>query len=303
MTTSTSPATPMGAPPAAAPAGPKQRRLWASDLLLYAVLAMLVLGAWKVTRQGWFRAGDDIGYALGVAGGVAMLLLFTYPLRKYLRFMHGWGKVKWWFWAHMTLGVAGPLLILLHSTFHIGSLNAAVALYSMLVVALSGVIGRFIKLRVHRGLHGELSNLHDLRARAGFVQSDARSRLHFAPRVENRLRRFEQGELAVAPGWATTFRQVFVLPAQQSATYIVCAMELRAVLGLIGARRGWNREERSKRERQARRLVWRYLGAVVRVAQFSAYERIFALWHVAHVPFVYILVVSAIVHVVAVHAY
>jgi hypothetical protein len=43
--------------------------------------------------------------------------------------------------------------------------------------------------------------------------------------------------------------------------------------------------------------------AVVRVAQYTAYERVFALWHVAHLPFVYLLVISAVVHVVAVHAY
>ena len=37
-----------------------------------------------------------------------------------------------------------------------------------------------------------------------------------------------------------------------------------------------------------RKLVRRYLANVVRVAQFSAYERLFALWHVVHVPFIYI---------------
>ena len=66
---------------------------------------------------------------------------------------------------------------------------------------------------------------------------------------------------------------------------------------------GWNEEEHAKRRRLARKLVRRYLSGVVRVAQFTAYERLFALWHMAHVPFVYILVVSAIAHVIAVHAY
>ena len=42
---------------------------------------------------------------------------------------------------------------------------------------------------------------------------------------------------------------------------------------------------------------------MVRVAQYTAYERVFALWHMAHLPFVYLLVISAIVHVIAVHAY
>ncbi len=276
---------------------------WAGDLLLYLLLAGLTLVAWQVSRRGWFSAGDDVGYWLGVAGGVAILLLFSYPMRKYLRFMHRWGTVKWWFWAHMTLGVAGPLLILLHSAFQVGSLNAAVALYSMVVVALSGVVGRFIKVRVHRGLHGERSDLHDLRVRAGFVQSDARSRLHFAPRVEARLRAFEERELQATAGWPTCLRQVFVLPWQQAWTHLVCTAELHRVLGRFAAYRGWNRAELAKRKRQSRRLVWRYLAAVMRVAQYSAYERVFALWHVAHVPFVYLLVVSAGVHVIAVHAY
>jgi hypothetical protein len=40
-----------------------------------------------------------------------------------------------------------------------------------------------------------------------------------------------------------------------------------------------------------------------RIAQFSAWERLFSWWHVAHVPFVYLMVLSAIAHVVAVHAY
>ncbi len=49
----------------------------------------------------------------------------------------------------------------------------------------------------------------------------------------------------------------------------------------------------ARRERLARKLVRRYLNSVVRVAQYTAYERLFSLWHVAHIPFVYLLVVSA----------
>ena len=50
-------------------------------------------------------------------------------------------------------------------------------------------------------------------------------------------------------------------------------------------------------------MASRYLFSVVRVAQYTAYERVFALWHLAHLPFVYLLIISAFVHVFAVHAY
>jgi hypothetical protein len=232
-----------------------------------------------------------------------MLLLFSYPLRKHFRFMHRLGKVKWWFLVHMVLGIGGPMLILVHSTFRVGSLNAGVALYSMIIVALSGVVGRFIYVRVNRGLHGEKTTLRELQLRAGLAQSETRSRLAFAPAVEARLQAFEERELKASPSWATITRQVAVLPWQQWRVYRACVADLREPLKRIARKREWNAEDLAKRDRLARKLVRRYLDNVVRVAQFTAYERLFALWHVAHVPFVYLLAISALVHVFAVHVY
>jgi len=97
--------------------------------------------------------------------------------------------------------------------------------------------------------------------------------------------------------------QLFVLPAQQWITYVQCIIELRAPLASVARKREWNEADHAKRTRLARKLVRRYLSGVVRVAQFTAYERLFALWHMAHVPFVYIMVISAVAHVIAVHAY
>jgi hypothetical protein len=279
------------------------RPIWASDLALYVLLTLLVLGAWQFSRLGLFRAGDDIGYWLGVAGGVIMLLLLVYPMRKYIHFMRNWGAVKWWFWVHMTLGVLGPMLILIHSTFRIGSVNAGVALYSMIIVALSGVVGRFLYTRIHRGLHGERSTLMYLQSRAGLAQTEAKSKLRFAPKVEERLLQFEDYALKAPPSWGTAFRQVTLLPLQQVLTYRQCMIELRGPLRAVARHRRWTPEDNARRERLSKKLVRRYLSGVVRVAQFSAYERLFALWHVAHVPFVYLLAASAVAHVIAVHAY
>jgi hypothetical protein len=50
-------------------------------------------------------------------------------------------------------------------------------------------------------------------------------------------------------------------------------------------------------------LIRHYVRAVQQVAQFGAYERLFSWWHMLHVPFLYMLVLSAIAHVVAVHMY
>jgi hypothetical protein len=109
--------------------------------------------------------------------------------------------------------------------------------------------------------------------------------------------------LRAQPGWLTHLRQVTLLPLQQHIAYLRCAAELRARLRELAVVKHWSPADLHRRERRARRLVNGYLDAVVRVAQYSAYERVFALWHLAHLPFVYLLIISAIVHVVAVHAY
>jgi hypothetical protein len=273
------------------------------DLLLYLLLTVLVTSAWVITQMKLFRVSDNINYWIGVTGACMMLVLFLYPLRKYLRFAQGWGKVKWWFWFHMFLGIAGPWLILVHSTFRIGSLNAGVALYCMIIVVLSGVVGRYIYTRVHRGLEGERMSLDELRERAGMVESAARSRLHFSPAVEARLAAFEQHELRAQPGWTTYFRQVTLLPIQQYITYRRCVAIVRQRMRAVAAQRQWNPIDLRRRERRAIRLVEKYLDAVVRVAQYTAYERVFGLWHLAHLPFIYLLVICTLVHVFAVHAY
>jgi hypothetical protein len=277
---------------------PPRRGLW-----LVIGFVALVASAWGVSRLGLFKASDDVSYWIGVAGGSMMATLLLYPLRKRWAWMQRLGRLKWWFVVHMALGLLGPWLILVHSTFHVGSLNAAVALYSMCVVVLSGVVGRFIYVRVHRGLRGEQTSLEALKTSAGMVESEARSWLRFAPEVEARLIAFEEREHAARPGWLTWVRQTTWLPLVQWWTYRRCAYELQRKLRKMARRSGWDREQFLRRERRSRKLVARYLTAVVRVAQYTAYERIFALWHVAHIPVLVLLVVSAIVHVIAVHAY
>jgi len=273
------------------------------DVTVYLVIALLVLAVWQISKMGFFEAGDDTGYWLGVAGGVMMLLLFSYPLRKHFRFTRNWGRVKWWFLVHMILGIGGPLLILLHSTFRVGSLNAAVALYSMLAVATSGIVGRFLYTRVNRGLRSEQASLQDLQVRAGMQRDDARSRLSFSPTVEVRLMAFEDHEVHAGADWMTYTRQVFWLPIQQWLVYRQCVADLRHSLLAIAKREHWTSKEYQRRQKHAKNFVNLYLVAVTRVVQYRAYERMFSLWHIAHIPFIYLLVISAVVHVVAVHAY
>jgi hypothetical protein len=46
-----------------------------------------------------------------------------------------------------------------------------------------------------------------------------------------------------------------------------------------------------------------YLKAIQDVAQFGTYEKLFSLWHIFHIPLVYMLVFTGVWHVISVHKY
>jgi hypothetical protein len=269
---------------------------------LLALLA-LVLATMFVASLRPFTPGSTAGYWVGVAGGVAMLLLFLYPLRKHARFARTWGRTRVWFALHMVLGILGPLLIVLHSMLRLGSLNATVAFASMILVASSGVVGRYLYARIHHGLYGRHASLAELRREAGFGSDRLRSRLAFAPAVEQRLQAFAlRAEVVGREGMRRPWR-FFLLGTRAWMEELRCRAELHRALAVRGAARGWSADKLRRRMRDSRRLVASYLQAVQRVAQFTVFERLFSWWHVLHVPLVYMMVITAIVHVVAVHMY
>jgi hypothetical protein len=127
--------------------------------------------------------------------------------------------------------------------------------------------------------------------------------LAFAPGVEQRLKDFELREQKTEQGWIPNFRAVFWLPILQYISYRQCAKELDALMPKMADSQNWTKQDLKRRRYRAKRTVDAYLNSVVSVSQFSAYSFLFSLWHVAHIPFVYVLIVTTLVHVYAVHAY
>jgi hypothetical protein len=271
--------------------------------MLWLWIALLVVLTWLVGRSGLYESGTGTGYLLGLFGGVMMLLLFLYPMRKHWRFMQALGATKYWFALHMLLGIGGPLLILMHSTFRIGSINAGVALTCMLLVAGSGVVGRFIYTRIHHGLYGERARFRDVQAQLASQAKQLHVEIGSAPRVEAMLKHFEGDALGAPRGPLGRTLYFLTLGLRTRAIRRRCMRQLEPLYREQALRKGWCDDEFSRRLELARDLIDAYVGSVARVAQFSTYERLFSWWHVLHVPFVYMLVLSAVAHVVAVHIY
>ena len=257
----------------------------------------LIIAAYVVAQGKLYTPRSDFGFYLGVVGGAMMVIMLSYPLRKRVEFMQNWGNLKHWFRAHMILGIVGPTLVLFHSTFHIRSANAAVALFSMLMVVISGVIGRFVYTKIHYGLYGRRASLGKVQAAFTSQADAAKSRLHFAPRVERWLQSFEQQAVRTERSFATSVWHLLVLRVTRAFIEFRCARELKKLM------RSEPHPEFRGGASDAIHLASRYLREIERVAYFSTYERLFSLWHVLHIPLIYLLAASSIFHIISVYMY
>jgi len=274
-------------------------------VIWFAVIA-LALAAWPVS-QGWvIKPGSGLGYYFGYVGGVMMLLMLLYPLRKHVGWARNWGPLRYWFMLHMVFGIGGPTLVLFHSTFHVKSLNAAVALYSMLLVALSGIVGRFIYKRIHQGLYGRKSNLDDLQKAVDLSQreTDRVSAVAIAATgVDEKLKKFRDLAFEHDLGIATRFWRFITFDWRRYRLTRHSKHELKRAIIHLAKTQGWEKHEQDQHLQDAMMYVKRYLASVQVAAQFLAYERLFRLWHILHTPFVWLLGISGIVHVIAVNMY
>ncbi|TLZ57870.1 MAG: hypothetical protein E6K22_00175 [Gammaproteobacteria bacterium] len=63
------------------------------------------------------------------------------------------------------------------------------------------------------------------------------------------------------------------------------------------------RTEQKRLRETACAYVDRRLAATRRVAEFEGFERLFSLWHSLHIPLIFVMIIAAIIHVIAVHVY
>jgi len=243
--------------------------------------ACVVLVAWGagVRDENTLTPDFGPGYILGFVGTCCMLLLLTYSARKRLRAIGSLGPLRHWFGVHMVLGILGPVAILFHANFRLGSQNSSVALACMLLVAASGVVGRLIYPKIHHGLYGHRSSLRELQRAA----ASQRTTLAVAPELSRELLVFES---LAAGGPKGLFSAL--------ARFARVRRRARSLERMVSSR---------ERAEPARRSVAAYLGAVTRVAEFSVYERLFGLWHAFHLPLCFLLFGATIVHVIAAHLY
>lgn len=269
------------------------------------IITLLMFAGFFISHGHPYKPGDKVGYNLGLAGGLMILTLLLYPMRKRIGFMKNWAPLPKWFKWHMAFGILGPALIMFHSAFTIGSINAGVALICMLLVSGSGIFGRFFYTKIHYGLYGRHATHKQLQEDLE-GSGDVKSIFSFAPGIQKKLVEYHDYAMNSSIAGKVKVWNILTLGVRAKWLSIILIRALEDAMYGDAHEKKWNDVQMKRLDElfyQNEKFIRSYLSAVRDLAQFGTYEKLFSLWHIFHVPFVYMLVFSAIWHVIAVHMY
>jgi hypothetical protein len=274
-----------------------------AQLATVATISAIVIGFY-LKRSEIFVPGEGVGYKLGISGGISMLVLLFYPMAKRASWMGFQKNSVTWLRAHMLLGVLGPMLIFYHANFSMGAVNSNVALFSMIVVAASGVIGRFIYTRIHKGMSYTKLDLGSLLAKSSRLLADVGQDVGpNSAAVAKAMANFAESSVPKSQNIIPNLIAASTMSYRKSAARYRIMAELRKAIRKASLAENWSREVEKTKLEAARLDVLEFLACVSKASQLSFWERMFSLWHVLHVPLFFVLLVSGVLHVIAVHIY
>ncbi len=110
------------------------------------------------------NASGTLGHGYGIIGTIIISIgVFGYIYaKKTLRF-EKFVRLKYLLEFHIFLCTIGPILILFHTTFKFGGI-VSVGFWSMVLVVLSGVVGRYIYVQIPRSLDGKALGMREIEA-------------------------------------------------------------------------------------------------------------------------------------------
>lgn len=223
------------------------------------------------------------GHGLGIAGTSFILFgVAAYMARKRNPLMARLGSLKHWLEFHIFLCTLGPVLILFHTAFKFGGL-VSVSFWSMIAVVLSGIVGRFIYLQIPRSIDGaEMSMTQIQEAKREYAEQIVRV---IEPDSEDYRMIAEQGANEIRLQ-TSGFTGSFFGRRREEKAYIT---KVKAIL------RKYN-----LKDPEIKKLI-KLAGSDLRLGRkvnnLERMQQIFRYWHVAHLPFAFVMIIIMFIHV------
>lgn len=236
---------------------------------------------YRLLRPAGFRS-----HGLGILGTVMMLLLFLYSARKRIRFFRGLGHVAKWLKVHIFFGIMGPLFVILHSTFKVNGL-ISISFWSMIAVAMSGVLGRYLYMKIPHNMLGRELSYDELNQKRALLNRHLKKHykvpVKLLGEIEQVTQRRDLESMSIffvfyylIKDDLTRRNKLKKLVLDYSSEMHLSGNEMREFLQAIHV----------KAKMDGETFLWKRI------------HSLFHYWHVIHKPFAYIMLLIMFVHVV-----
>lgn len=223
-------------------------------------------------QYDWFKASGDYGHGLGIVGTALILIgVVLYVTAKKYGYLERFIRLKYLLEFHIFLCTLGPIMILFHTTFKFGGI-VSIAFWSMVMVVLSGVVGRYIYLQIPRTISGRELTLKEIEEE----RQSAIDRIadHLSADLIAQAKGYNPNESGFS-GWISRRSHLRNMKRAMSSAGVSSSAVMETMESL---------RTEINLHRRIRRL--------------ETMKRLFKYWHVAHRPFAIIMLIIVTVHVV-----
>jgi len=265
------------------------------------IIGSIIAAGWMNWDSINFQSEGDFVYNSGLVGGIMMAVILIYALRKRVKILRKAGNMEAWYYFHLLGGVLGPLIIVFHTSFSIKSINSAVALFTMITVVFSGLFGRYIYTRIGYNLHRKLLLIKSSEQALLEKLRDYHSPL--SDKIERRLSNFALASLTGPRSLIRLPMRLLAIHTSAMGCYVKVGSDLTSMVKSQARREGWPNTVTKNRVAFEKDQLRKYINAIAEIANIHLLERVLVMWRILHIPLLYILVITSLAHVLAVHMY
>ena len=221
---------------------------------------------------------------LGMVGSFMMILLLLYSVRKRFTMFRSAGPIGRLLDIHILLGIMGPLFVILHSTFKLNGI-VSISFWSMIAVALSGVLGRYIYAQIPRGIQGNELSLQEVENMDKELSLTLTEKFRLDEYQIKRLQAIGMQSDQVNRSLMRILTSLLIGDVFFIFRRPFLRRRIRKIVKLSG-----------KELRQVRKLSRQRVVLQRRVILWQKIHHIFHNWHIIHKPFAIIMYLIMVVH-------
>ena len=255
--------------------------LW---LALITNLLITLLYLFMVNQLGGIPAARGFwGHSLGIVGFILMLMTeILYSWRK-RNPRARWGRMSSWLRVHIFMGLVGPYMVLLHSSWKFNGL-AGIVMTLTVIIVFSGIIGRYIYTAIPRTVDGAEVEAAELAREAALIEESIGKWDTSQPKISRVLTHIIKNDPVKTDKLSQFFFNIFFSDFNERFMIWQAIRHIDPQYRAEATELGDLLKRKRQLQRQASSLVMA--------------RRLLSFWHAVHIPIGMMLFATSFIHMV-----